>query len=60
MDLAIVTEQGEVFTVVECLEEFNLEKPIARSEIVGAVEAEMKRIERYEREQDHEEEPDQT
>lgn len=47
MELAII-HNGEVFQVTDDLENYGLDKPFARAEIIDAIKAEVERIQKYE------------
>lgn len=38
MKLAIIDDKGEVHTVIEKLEKYNLDKPIARASVIGEIQ----------------------
>ena len=43
MKLALITEDGVVITLIEDIEEYHLDKSIAKSEVIDAIRAELKK-----------------
>ncbi len=48
MKLAIITDSGTVFEVIDGLEEYDLSKPLARSHVADEIRDEIERILKYE------------
>jgi hypothetical protein len=43
MKLALITDNGTVITVIEKIEEYDLSFPLAGSEVIDAIQAELKK-----------------
>ncbi len=44
MKLALITEEGVVITLIEEIEEYNLDKGVAKAEVIQAIQDELERL----------------